>query len=174
MIHEVAGDILFTKADILAHGVAPNDDFKSGLALALREEFPAMYKDFRHWCKTASPKPGAVWVWAGVDKTGSTVRIAAMLTQEPPKHEGGHPGRASIPNLNHALHELKKVIEHEHFHSVSLPRLATGVGGLEWTDVRPLIDATVGTLPIAVYLYVTYKKGVAAAEPAAKIAPRTR
>lgn len=34
MIHEVAGDILLTKAQAVAHGVAPNDHFDSGLALA--------------------------------------------------------------------------------------------------------------------------------------------
>ncbi len=38
MIHEVAGDILLTKAQAVAHGVAPNDHFDSGLALALREQ----------------------------------------------------------------------------------------------------------------------------------------
>ena len=30
MIHEVAGDILLTKAQAVAHGVAPNDQFDSG------------------------------------------------------------------------------------------------------------------------------------------------
>jgi len=44
MIREVAGDILLTKAKVLAHGVAPNDNFATGLALALRERWPAMYK----------------------------------------------------------------------------------------------------------------------------------
>jgi O-acetyl-ADP-ribose deacetylase (regulator of RNase III) len=47
MLKEVAGDILLTKADALAHGVAPNDNFANGLALALRERWPAMYKDVK-------------------------------------------------------------------------------------------------------------------------------
>lgn len=38
MIHEVAGDILLTKAQAIAHGVAPNDPFDQGLARALREK----------------------------------------------------------------------------------------------------------------------------------------
>ena len=36
MIQEVSGDILLSKAHAIAHGIAPNDDFHSGLALALR------------------------------------------------------------------------------------------------------------------------------------------
>ena len=43
MLKEVAGDILLTKAEALAHGVAPNDNFANGLALALRERWPASY-----------------------------------------------------------------------------------------------------------------------------------
>ena len=52
MIHEIAGDILLSKAALIAHGIAPMDDFHSGLALALRERWPALYKDFRHYCHT--------------------------------------------------------------------------------------------------------------------------
>ena len=36
MIHEVSGDILFTKAQAIAHGISPNDSFDQGLARALR------------------------------------------------------------------------------------------------------------------------------------------
>jgi O-acetyl-ADP-ribose deacetylase (regulator of RNase III) len=37
MLKEVAGDILLTKAEALAHVVAPNDNFANGLALARRD-----------------------------------------------------------------------------------------------------------------------------------------
>ena len=52
MIKQVSGDILLSKARLIAHGVAPNDDHAQGLAHSLREYAPAMYKDFRHYCKT--------------------------------------------------------------------------------------------------------------------------
>ena len=47
MIREVSGDILLSQADVIAHGVAPADHFDTGLALALRERWPALAKDFR-------------------------------------------------------------------------------------------------------------------------------
>ena len=65
MLKEVEGDILLTKAEALAHGVAPNDNFANGSALALRERWPAMYKDFRHYSQTFTPKTGELWTWAG-------------------------------------------------------------------------------------------------------------
>ncbi len=63
MLYEVQGDILLSEAQAIAHGVAPNDHFDSGLALALREKWPAMAKDFRHFAHQTHPKPGDVWMW---------------------------------------------------------------------------------------------------------------
>ncbi|MFX3658299.1 MAG: hypothetical protein ACN6I7_03995 [bacterium] len=50
MLKEVSGDILLSNAQVIAHGVAPGDHFNQGLALSLRERYPAMAKDFRHYC----------------------------------------------------------------------------------------------------------------------------
>ena len=52
----------------------------------------------------------------------------------------------------------------EKFTSLALPRLATGVGGLEWQAVRPLIDTHLGSLEIPVIIYRTYQSGVKAAQ----------
>lgn len=161
MIHEVSGDILLTKAHAIAHGVAPNDDFKNGLALSLREQWPAMAKDFRHWSHTTSPKPGEAWTWAGVGGT----RIVCLLTQEPASHDGGRPGRAQVEHVNHALRALHKIVTEEGLTSVAIPRLATGVGGLDWAVVQPIIQKHLGELGVPVYVYTHYQKGVHAAEP---------
>lgn len=160
MIKEVAGDVLLTKAYAIAHGIAPHDDFKQGLALSLREQWPGMYKDFRHYCQTYNPKPGSLWSWKG---PGSPV-IVNLFTQEPAEDRRGTPGKATIPYLNHVLQALKKEIAAQQITSLALPRLATGVGGLSWDQVRPLIEQTLGDAGIPVYVYSTYRKGVAAAE----------
>jgi len=166
MIHMLEGDLLLSQSDLIAHGVAPGDDFKSGLAMALRENFPAMYKDFRHFCRL-TPKPGSIWVWPGVDQKGRAWRIASLFTQEPAAHEGGRPGRAKTEHVNHALHELRKWIDKEKVKSVALPRLATGVGGLDWAHVEPLVMAQLGTLKIPICLYTKFLPGVVAKEPGA-------
>jgi O-acetyl-ADP-ribose deacetylase (regulator of RNase III) len=160
MIKEVTGDILLSKAGAIAHGVAPHDDFKQGLALALREQWPAMYKDFRHYCQTYNPKAGSLWSWKG---PGSPV-IIGLLTQEPPDSHGSRPGKATLPHVNHVLQELKKEVRAQGVKSLALPRLATGVGGLTWEEVRPVIEGTFKDVGIPVYVYTTYKKGVAAQE----------
>ena len=103
MLKEVMGDILRTTAEMVAHGVAPNDGYANGLALSLRQQWPAMYKDFRHYCQTLTPKTGELCAWAGA-------------------------------------------------------------GGLDWKDVKPLIEKHLGYLPIPVYVYATYQPDVQAKE----------
>ena len=160
MIKHVSGDILKSSAQVIVHGVAPGDHFNQGLALALRERYPAMAKDFRHYCQINHPKPGEVWVWGGVDDK----RIVNLLTQEEAPNKKGHPGKASTKNVNHALRALRALIEEEQFTSVALPRLATGVGGLAWDDVSELIENHLGDLTVPVYVYETYQPGVQAQE----------
>lgn len=109
MIHEVEGDILLTGAQAIAHGVAPNDPMNQGLALSLHERYPAMHKDFHHWCHQQHPKPGEAWAWGGAEG----VRIINLLTQEGGYGGGNKPGKASEPNVNHALRALKKIIQKE-------------------------------------------------------------
>lgn len=166
MIHELTGDLLLSQADLIAHGVAPDDDFQRGLALSLREAFPALYKDFRHFCHQQAPAPGTLWLWQGTGESGRHVRIASLFTQEPPAHHGGHPGRARTEHVNRALHALRHLVEREQIGSLALPRLATGKGGLEWAHVEPLLRSQLGGLGIPVYLYTTFAKGWAAEEPA--------
>jgi O-acetyl-ADP-ribose deacetylase (regulator of RNase III) len=67
-------------------------------------------------------------------------------------------------HINHVLQALKKEIQAEHLLSLALPRLAMGVGGLSWTEVRPLIAHALGDGGIPVYVYTTFKKGIAAVE----------
>ena len=160
MIKEVEGDILLSDVQAIAHGVAPNDHFDRGLALSLRENYPSMARDFRHYCRLENPKAGEAWIWGGV----GGIRIINLMTQEPAKHHSGHPGKSSLPNVNHSLKELVKMVKEENITSLALPKLATGYGGLDWEDVKPLLINRLKELNIPIYIYSSYKKGVKAVE----------
>jgi len=160
MIHEVTGDILLTKAEAIAHGLAPNDHFDNGLALSLRERWPAMAKDFRHYAHQTHPKPGELWVWSGV----GGIRIFNLLTQEGDHGHGAKSGRATLPNINHSLRRLRHVLDAENVSSLALPKLATGVGGMQWAEVYPLLKKHLADLSIPIYIYTKYQKGQQAQE----------
>ncbi len=160
MIHEVEGDILLTGARAIAHGVAANEPMNQGLALSLHERYPAMHKDFHHWCHVNHPKPGEAWVWGGAEGA----RIINLITQDG-GYENKKPEKATESNVNRALRALKKIIQKEGFSSIALPRLATGVGGLDWEQVKPLIESQLGELDIQIYVYVVFHAGQKANEP---------
>ena len=92
MIHEVERDILLSKAQVITHGVAPNDPMNQGLALALHERYPSMHKDFHHWCHQQHPKPGAAWLWGGAEG----VRIISLLTQDGGYGAGSRSDKATL------------------------------------------------------------------------------
>ncbi len=160
MIHEVSGDILLSGAQAIAHGIAPNEHFDSGLALSLREKWPSMSKDFRHYAHQSHPKPGEIWTWGGV----GGVRIFNLMTQEGDQNIGSRPGKATLANVNHCLRRLRYLVEKEEITSLALPALATGHGGLSWSDVQPLIQSNLGDIDIPIYVYSVYHAGVKANE----------
>lgn len=163
MLHEVSGDILLTGAKAIAHGIAPGEHFDSGLALALREQWPAMAKDYRHYAHQTHPRPGELWTWSGA----GGIRIFNLLTQEGEHGHGAKPGRANVANVNHALRRLRHELDRGEVKSLAMPRLATGVGGLQWPEVHALIVQHLGDLAFPIYLYTTFHKGQKATEPGA-------
>ena len=160
MIHEVEGDILLTHADVIAHGVAPDDHFDQGLALALRSRWPSMAKDFRHWCRIQHPKPGSIWAWPRPDGK----RIVNLLTQDPAPTNTSHPRPAKLKYVNKSLKALGKWAKKEGVETLALPKLATGVGGLEWDDVEALIRKHLAKAEVEVFVYSVYHPGEEADE----------
>lgn len=160
MIKYVSGDILLSKAEAIAHGVAPNDDFKQGLALSLREQWPAMYKDFRHYCTQRHPNEGSLWTWKGAGGPA----IINLFTQQHPKTKNSHPGKATESYVNSTLKNIVKEVKSKNFKSIAITKVATGVGGLNWDSVKPLIEKHLSDIDATVYVYEEYVKNKEAQE----------
>ena len=160
MIHLVEGDILLSNAHAIAQGVGINDPMDKGLALSLHNLYPAMHKDFHHWCHQHSPEAGEAWAW--VNAEGKFV--VNLITQEGVGSHDHRHGKATLSHVQHSLKALAKIAVAEKFTSLALPRLATGVGSLDWANVLPLIEKKLGDLNIPVYVYETYHAGQLAAE----------
>ncbi|MEZ5419714.1 MAG: macro domain-containing protein [Vicinamibacterales bacterium] len=161
MLYFVSGDILLSRAQAIAHGVAPGDPMTQGLALALRQRYPSLQKDFHHWCHQTHPKPGAAWVWGGADGR----RIVQLLTQVEGRGPALRPGRATTQHVRDSLRALAKLALKEGLTSIAVPRLATGVGGLAWDDVLPIVEDRLKALGVPVYVYAEYRPGRIGHEP---------
>jgi hypothetical protein len=61
--------------------------------------------------------------------------------------------------ISHGLDDLKRVIEERNIRSIAVPPLGAGNGGLEWRDVRALIEQKLATLSnVEVIVYQPTKK----------------
>lgn len=86
-----------------------------------------------------------MWTWSGASDT----HLINLFTQDGSYGHGAKPRRATVTNVNHALRALAAEIQKEGYTGVALRRLPTGVGGLNWEEVEPLIEAHLGvSIPI--------------------------
>lgn len=159
MLKYVSGDLLLSGASTFAHGIAANEHFDHGLALSLREKWPSLAKDYRHYANTTHPKPGGIWLWGG-----HGIRIWNLLTQDGGHEHGARPGKATASNVLHAVKALRHALETDPPQSLAMPRLATGVGGLDWSVVKPILEEQLGELGFPVYVYDSFHAGVKANE----------
>ncbi len=161
MIYEVEGDMMLTRAQVIAHGVAVNDPMIRGLARKLHERFPAMVTDYSEWCQEQNPEPGKIWLWGDADK----IRIVNLITQEGGGDGMGRPGRESKIAIHRALRALTKLAIDEKFTSIAMPKLGAGFGGVDWLEVRGMMDSQLDELLFPIFVYVTELDGQVASEP---------
>lgn len=143
MIYEVEGDVLMS------------------LARKLQEKFPSMRDQFIEWCEETNPEPGDIWLWGGNTKT-RVLNLIAGETAEPEL------GRSSRPNKiagHRALRAVNKLVIDERFNSIAIPRIGSGVGGIDWLEVRGMMASQLGELIIPLFVDVTALDGMLAHEP---------
>ena len=59
MIKEaLVGNIVYSKSDAIVQGIAPDEDFSQGVALAVSQKHPGIVEDFEQYRSTATPAPG--------------------------------------------------------------------------------------------------------------------
>lgn len=160
MIYEVEGDILLTRAQVIVNDVGVADPMTRGLARKLNERYPAMVEAFRTWCDETKPEPGEIWLWEAADKS----QIVNLII-----HEGDEdPTRIRRPDkiaLNRCLRRLAKMVADERFKSMAMPKIASGDFGLDWSDVRGMMDSQLGEVLGPIFVYVVELDGQVASEP---------
>lgn len=160
MIYEVKGDILLSRAQVIVNDVGVGDPMTRGLGRKLNERYPAMVEAFREWCEENNPEPGDIWLWEAADKS----QIVNLIT-----HEGDEdPTRIRRPEriaVNRCLRRLAKMVADERFKSMAMPKIASGEFGLDWTDVRGMMDSQLSEVLGPIFVYVVELDGQVASEP---------
>ena len=160
MLYEVEGDILLTRAQVIAQGVATYDPMNRGLSKKLHERYPVMVTAFNEWCDMSNPELGALWLWGDPDK----LLVLNMVTHEGDIDDPTRTGRASKIAVHRCLRALAKMVVDEKLKSISMLKLGTGFGGLDWFEVHGMMHSQLGELLIPIFVYVTELDGQIASE----------
>lgn len=134
--------ILESTAQTLVNTVNCVGVMGKGLAKAFKERDPAMFKAYKSICERKLLEPGKLWLWQG---------SSGWVLNFPTKQHW-----RSSSRLEWIEAGLKKfVAEHSErgINEVSFPRLGCGNGGLDWDDVRPMMEHYLKKVQITVYVH---------------------
>ncbi|MFI8486224.1 type II toxin-antitoxin system antitoxin DNA ADP-ribosyl glycohydrolase DarG [Streptomyces rubrogriseus] len=147
MIEEVRGNLLDAEADALVNTVNTVGVMGKGVALQFKQAFPENYKFYKAACDHKLLSLGEVLVYDS-GRLGPQRYIVNFPTK------GHWRSRSKLADVEAGLWSLTKAIKDYHIHSIAIPALGCGNGGLEWLEVRKLIYETLGEIGgISVLLY---------------------
>lgn len=134
--------ILTSQAQTVVNTVNTVGVMGKGLASALKARYPNMFKAYRKLCKEKRLDIGQLWLWKGADQ---------WVLNFPTKKHWRNPSKLSY--IEAGLKKFVVSYEQRGIREIAFPRLGCGNGGLEWNDVRPLMEQYLSPLPILVYIH---------------------
>jgi O-acetyl-ADP-ribose deacetylase (regulator of RNase III) len=139
MIRFTDGNLLEAKAEAVVNTVNEVGVMGKGIALMIREAFPASAKAYREASQRGEVRVGRMFVTPVGDLLGPR-----WIVHFPTKKHWRHPSRMEW--VRSGLQDLARVIREKQIRSIALPPLGCGSGGLEWTQVRREIVVALGGL----------------------------
>ncbi len=140
MIEFRQGDILTADVEALVNTVNCVGIMGRGIALQFRNVFPDNFKTYSTACRRGEVQPGRMLVFA-TNRLGNPRYIINFPTK---RHWRG---KSRLSDIKAGLPALVVEIKRLGIHSVAIPPLGSGLGGLDWNEVRPLIVRSLAEVP---------------------------
>lgn len=141
-----AGGMFGVGAHVLVNPVNTVGVMGAGLAKTFRGMWPDMHADYQQACWRGGVRPGHphYW-WVPPDTDPSVVLIVNLPTKTHWRAPSTLPVVAA--GLIALADRLTALPPRADMDTVAVPALGCGLGGLNWVDVRPLIEAFTARLP---------------------------
>lgn len=101
-----------------------------------------MFIAYKRICDRKLLEPGKLWLWRGAD---------CWILNFPTKIHWRKPSK--IEWIRAGLQKFVEKYEILGIREISFPRLGCGNGGLEWDEVRPIMEQFLSPLPIQVFVH---------------------
>jgi len=146
MIRFTQGNLLNADVDALVNTVNTVGVMGKGIALMFKERFPENFKLYKAACKRDEVQVGRMFVTASTQLSGPR-----WIINFPTKKHWRH--RSKIEWVAEGLKDLQAVIAEKDIRSIAIPPLGSGNGGLDWVEVRALIESSLGDVNVDVIVY---------------------
>jgi O-acetyl-ADP-ribose deacetylase (regulator of RNase III) len=134
MIEFTTGDILHADVEALVNTVNCVGIMGRGIALQFKNRFPENFKAYAAACARGELQPGRMFVF----ETGTLTNPKFIINFPTKRHWRG---KSRIKDIDCGLRALAGEVRDRGIRSIAIPPLGSGLGGLNWGDVRPRIEA---------------------------------
>lgn len=140
MLEFTKGNLLDAPVDALVNTVNTAGVMGKGIALQFKQAYPPVFRAYEQACKAGEVRLGKMQVV----EVGGLIGGPRWVINFPTK---GHWRAASkLADIEAGLKDLVSTVKRLNIHSIAVPPLGCGNGGLDWDDVRPLIASAFSEL----------------------------
>lgn len=146
MFQALIGDLFSSRAKTLVNTVNCVGVMGKGVAQKFKEKYPAMFEDYVARCARKEVRLGQPYPF--YDSSG------VIIVNFPTKDHWRSPSR--LTDIEHGLDYFVAHFAQWGIQTVAFPPLGCGNGGLEWSEVGPLIHRKLSVLNIETEVYAPY------------------
>ena len=147
MIELTQGDILQADAEALVNTVNCVGVMGRGIALQFKKRFPENFKRYKVACDNKELQPGRMFI-NDLNRLYDPRYVINFPTKRHWK------GKSRMEDIEAGLQALVEEVRKRDIHSIAIPPLGCGLGGLHWADVRARIEGAFKDLTeVRVLLY---------------------
>jgi len=146
MVKVLIGDLFESQAQTLVNTVNCVGVMGKGVALEFKKRFPANFEDYARRCERKEVRLGEPYLFR--DPSGR------LIVNFPTKDHWRSPAR--VKDIERGLDYFARHFAQWGVKSVAMPPLGCGNGGLEWSEVGPLIYQKLHHLPIDIEVYAPF------------------
>jgi O-acetyl-ADP-ribose deacetylase (regulator of RNase III) len=140
LIEMTSGDILKDDSEAIVNTVNCVGVMGRGIALQFKNAWPENFKAYEAACLRKEVQPGRMFIF----ETGHLTSPRCIINFPTKRHWRG---KSRIEDIEAGLQALVAEIRRRGITSVAIPPLGSGLGGLDWNDVRPRIEAALAAVP---------------------------
>ncbi len=129
MLSFTKGNMFATPADIRVNTVNCVGVMGAGVALAFKQRFPKMFREYKRQCELGLVRPGELHIWKSLG--------GDWIINFPTKRHWREKSR--YEDIESGLVALREYLAKQGHVRVTLPALGSGHGGLDWTRVSTMI-----------------------------------